>query len=147
MMKTALRTFAAIVAGLLVALLLVVAVEGFSAVVHPLPEKFGGTPEEMCRHVERYPPWVLAVVVPAWAGTAFAGVWIAQRIGNLVSSTFVGLLLIAAVAFNESMLPYPTWFKIGNLLAVPAAAILGIRWGRRKLVTPQDPEAGARAPE
>lgn len=78
-MKTALRTFAGIFAGLLLAFLLIVAVEVFSAVVHPFPENFGGTSEEVCQHVERYPDWVLAVVVPAWAATAFVGVWIAQR--------------------------------------------------------------------
>src|SRR5438045_1803118 len=60
-MKAVLRTLAAVFAGLLVLFILVVAVELFSAVVHPLPEDFGGTTEEMCRHVERYPQWVLAV--------------------------------------------------------------------------------------
>jgi len=72
-MYTALRTLAAIVVGVFAALVLVVAVELFSDVVHPLPEDFGGTPEEMCRHVEQYPPWALAVVVAAWAATAFVG--------------------------------------------------------------------------
>ncbi|HEX2518177.1 MAG TPA: hypothetical protein VHK04_01370, partial [Castellaniella sp.] len=60
-------------------------VELFSAVVHPLPEDFGGTTEELCRHVERYPPWVLALVVPAWAVTALVGTWTAKRMGNLCS--------------------------------------------------------------
>jgi hypothetical protein len=82
-MKAVLRTLAAVFAGLLVLFILVVAVELFSAVVHPLPEDFGGTKEEMCRHVERYPQWVLAVVVPAWAVAAFASTWTARRIGNL----------------------------------------------------------------
>lgn len=52
--------------------------EGFSAVVHPLPEDFGGTMEEMCRHVEKYPQWVLAVVVPMWAVAALVGTWMAE---------------------------------------------------------------------
>ena len=71
-MATVFRAAGAIVAGLLVAFILVVAVELFSAVVHPVPPDFGGTMDEMCKHVERYPHWVLAVVVPAWASTAFA---------------------------------------------------------------------------
>ncbi len=50
-MKVALRTLTAVSIGLFVALVLLVAVEFFSAVVHPLPEDFGGTTEEMCRHV------------------------------------------------------------------------------------------------
>lgn len=126
-MKTALRTLAAVAAGLLAAFVLVVAVEGFSAVVHPMPDGFGGTPEEICRHVERYPAWVLAVVVPAWGLTAFVGAWIARRIGNWYSYAIVGLLLLAAVALNISMLPYPIWFKLANLLVVPIAIFLGGR--------------------
>jgi hypothetical protein len=82
-MKAVLRTIAAVLAGLLVFFLLVVAVELFSAVVHPLPEDFGGTTEEMCQHVERYPQWVLAVVVPAWAAAALVSTWTARRIANL----------------------------------------------------------------
>ena len=72
-MYIALRTLAGILVGLFVAFVMVVAVELASAVVHPLPEDFGGTEEEMCRHVERYPHWVLALVVAAWSVTAFVG--------------------------------------------------------------------------
>jgi hypothetical protein len=131
-MKTALRTLAAVVAGLIAAFVLVVAVEGFSAVVHPTPEGFDGTAEEMCRHVERYPALVLAVVVAAWGLTAFVGAWVARTIGNRSAVAIVGLLLLAAVVLNISMLPYPMWFKLANLLVVPIAIILGGRpWARR----------------
>lgn len=135
-MKSALRTFVAIFAGLFLALALIVAVELFGAVVHPLPEGFEGTTEEMCRHVERFPAWVLAVVVPLWAFAAFVSAWSAQRIGNLFSSAVVGLLLLAALILNMSMLPYPIWFEIANLLAVPIAVIIGIRaaMGRKTAV-------------
>jgi hypothetical protein len=130
-MKTALRTVAAAVVGLIVAFALIVAVELFSAVVHPVPEDFGGTDEEMCRHVERYPPWVLAVAVPMWGVTALASTWTAQKIGNLYAAVIVGLILLAALVFNISMLPYPIWFKIVDLLVIPAASIAGSRLSRR----------------
>ena len=135
-MFTAFRTLAAIVVGLLVAFALVIAVEAFSAVVHPLPEDFGGTPEELCRHVERYPPWILAVAVPAWALTALLGAWTARRIGNQVSFAVVGLLLLAALVLNLAQLPYPLWFKIANLLAVPAALVAAGRWPTRTRPAP-----------
>lgn len=130
-MKAFLRTLAAVIAGLLVLFVLVVAVELFSAVIHPLPEDFAGTTEEMCQHVERYPQWVLAVVVPAWAVAAFVSTWTARRIGNVYSSAIVGLLLLAALVFNISMLPYPTWFKIANLLVIPTAIFAGSRLSMR----------------
>jgi hypothetical protein len=119
-------------AGLFSAFMLIVAVEGFSAVVHPLPKDFGGTMEEMCRHVEKYPQWVLAAVVPMWAAAALIGTWIARRIGNLYSSGIVGLLLLSALVFNLSKLPYPIWFKVVNLLVIPAAIVVGNRFSGRR---------------
>jgi hypothetical protein len=138
-MATALRSAGAIFAGMLVAFLLVIGVELFSAVVHPLPADFAGTPEAMCAHVERYPGWVLAVVVPMWAGTALAGTWIAGWLGNRGSAILVGLLLVTAVVFNLAMLPYRVWFKAAILVAIPAAVVGGVFWSRR-------PSAGALSP-
>jgi hypothetical protein len=121
---------------MLVAFVLVVAVELFSAVVHPLPPDFGHTQAEMCQHVERYPAWVLAVVVPAWAGTAFAGTWIAGRLGNRGSALVVGVLILAAVVLNLSMLPYPIWFKAGCLIATPLVIVAGLYLTGRRRVAP-----------
>src|SRR5215213_6175798 len=104
-MSAVLRFVGAIVAGLLVAFLLVVAVELFGSVAHPLPADFGNTQEEMCQHVERFPAWVLAVVVPAWAAVALAGTCTAGRVGNRGSALLVGLLILAALVLNLSMLP------------------------------------------
>jgi hypothetical protein len=129
--STAFRTLAAILVGLFVALVLVVAVELVSAVVHPLPEDFGGTTEELCRHVEHYPPWGLALVVPAWAVTALVGTWTAKRMGNLCSFAVVGLLVLAALVCNLAQLPYPLWFKVVNLLVVPVAMVAGSRLSTR----------------
>src|SRR5262245_10487128 len=127
-MKKALRTFVAVLAGFSAAFLLVIAVELFGGMVHPLPKDFGGPMEEMCRHVERYPTSVLAVVVPIWGATAYVGTWIAGIIGNLVSFAIVALLLLAALVLNISMVPYPLWFKVATLLVIPAAiAVAGRR--------------------
>jgi hypothetical protein len=127
MMKLVLRTLAAIVAGMLVAFALIVVVEIFGSVVHPTPPGFKGTMEEMCEHVARFPQWVLAVSVFLWGGTAFVSTWLAQKIGNRGSAAFVGLLLVAGLVLNISMLPYPIWFKIATLLVIPAAIVLGGR--------------------
>lgn len=126
------RSIGAIVAGLLVAFVLVMAVELFSSVVHPLPADFDGSMEQMCEHVARYPDWVLAVSVVAWGGTALAGTWIAGKLGNRGSALIVGLLLLTAVAFNVSMLPYPVWFKVATLIAIPSAVVAGIYLSSRR---------------
>jgi hypothetical protein len=121
------RTLAAVVVGFLVVFLLLATVEMFSTVVHPFPEGFGGTMEEIYRQVERYPHWVLAVVVPLWGFTAFVGTWIARKIGNLCSALIVGLSLVAAAGCNVLTLPYPAWFKIVTLLVIPVAVVAGSR--------------------
>ena len=37
----------------------------------------------------------------------------------------VGLLLIAGLIFNLSMLPYPMWFEIASLVALVVAVVFG----------------------
>ena len=124
-MKTALRAILALVAGMALALVLVIAVEFFSAVVHPLPPGFTGTMDEMCQHVARYPHWVLGVVVLAWSATAFVSTWVATRIGNRLAGIAVILILTLAIVSNVSMLPYAMWFKVVMLSCFPVACYLG----------------------
>ncbi len=132
-MAAIVRGVVAIAAALVVIFILVVAVEFFSAVVHPVPADFDGSMEEMCRHVERYPAWVLAVVVPLWAGTAFAGTWVAGRLANRGCALFIAFLLLASLVLNISMLPYPYWFETAALIGISAGIWLGLKWSRPPL--------------
>src|SRR5262245_1290128 len=111
MMAVLLRSVGAVAAGSAVTIVLVMAVELLSAVVHPFPGDFKGTTEELCRHVQNYPPWILAVAVFAWGVTGFAGTWTAGRLGNRIGALVLGLLILTALIFNLSSLPYPVWFK------------------------------------
>lgn len=131
-MKAFARTVGGVLAGMVAAFALVIAVEMFGAVAHPFPEGFDGSTEAMCRHVERFPAWVLAAVVPMWGATAACGVRLARRIGGVIPAAIVGLLLSAAVVLNISMLPYPIWFKGACLIAVPGASVVAAR--RRKVL-------------
>ncbi len=124
-MKTALRTVLGVVAGLALALVLVIAVELFSGVVHPTPEGFTGTMEEMCAHVARYPDWVLGVVVLAWSATTFSSTWVAARIGYRWAGIVVTLILTFGIVFNIAKLPYAMWFKVVMLSCFAVACFLG----------------------
>ena len=135
-MVAVLRALGAIAAGMVLAFLLVIAVEFFSAVVHPFPPDFKGTSEEVCRHVERCPAWVLAVAVAAWGGTVLASTWTTGRLGNRGCAVFVGLLLLAGAVFNLSMLPYPTWFEVAVVIIIPLAIVAGVWWSRRRVTAP-----------
>ncbi|GAA4436867.1 hypothetical protein [Bremerella cremea] len=116
-----LKAIGGFIAGMVVAFVLVIAVEGYSAVVHPFPEDFDGSMEEVCLHVERYPAWVLATVIPMWGLLAFLGVKVANWIGSWGAAIPVAVLLLVAVGFNQWMAPYPIWFEIGNFIVMPLA--------------------------
>lgn len=132
-MKSAVRTLLAVVAGMTLAFTLVVAVEFFSAVVHPFPPGFDpNSPGSIPEHVRRYPDWVLAVAALMWGATAAAATWVASRIGGRPAGAVVTLLLAAALAFNLSMLPYVMWFKIAMPATFFVACLLGIRVGARR---------------
>jgi hypothetical protein len=125
-MKTALRTLLAVLAGMALAFVLVIAVELFSAVVHPVPPGFTGTMDEMYQHVARYPHWILGIVVLAWSATTFASTWVATRIGNRLAGIAVILILTFAIVVNVSMLPYAMWFKVVTLSCFAVACYLGV---------------------
>ena len=126
------RAALAIIAAVATAIALLVAVEAFGAAVHPFPAGFGGTHDEVCAHVARYPAWVLAAVIPMWGGAAMLTSWVARRVGRgRIAPGVAGGLLVAALGFNLAMLPYPWWFRAGAFVAVAGGAWLGGRpWGR-----------------
>ncbi len=68
----------------------------------------------------------------AWGLIAAIGTWIAQRFGKVFSATLLGLLLFGAVGLNISMRPYPFWFKVIILLAVPIVCTCGVRQGTHR---------------
>ena len=140
-MATAFRAFYSIVAGMALALVLVIVVEQFSAVVHPMPPDVPETMDEICKHVERYPQWVLAVAAAAWGGTAFASTWVTSRMGGRACAAFVGLILLAALVFNIAKLPYPMWFKVATLIAIPAAIYFGGLRSRSRLRASNQPDS------
>ncbi len=131
-MLSVLRFVGAVVAGIAVALVLLIAVELWSTVVHPVPADFTGSMEEMCAHVANYPHWVLAVATLFWGLMAWASAWIARTIGGRHAAWVICALLLAAVVMNVAMLPYPLWFKGAAPIVVAAGAAMGSQWiGRR----------------
>ena len=123
-MKSAARTLVGILAGMALALALVIAVEWFSSIVHPFPPNFNGNIPE---HVRRYPHWVLGAVVLLWGATITAATWVASKVGARPAGVVVALLLAWALTFNLTKLPYTTWFKITMFAAFPVACVLGLR--------------------
>jgi hypothetical protein len=133
MIGSLLRSAGAVLAGLVVAAVSIVGVEAFGAVVHPFPPDVDPADYEVCKaHVARYPAWILAVAAVAWGLTTFVSAWLATRLGSgrhRAHGVVVGLVLLALVVLNMSMLPYPVWFWVSNLVAFPLGFCLGAKLG------------------
>lgn len=135
-----LKSFSAVVLSIVVACVLFMVLEGISSILHPWPEDFGGTMEEIERQVETYPAWVLALLGGVGYGTTMlVCTLIATRVGHNRNPTFgygVGLFLFAMVVFNMTMLPYPAWFWVLMFTVLPPAAYFGTRLGSKNRPTP-----------
>jgi len=71
MIVSILRSAGSIILSLVIALVLLMLVEGASAIFHPFPPGVDTSDLEVCKaHVAKYPRWVLALAVPA--GYAFS---------------------------------------------------------------------------
>ncbi len=145
MILRSLRSAGAMVLGIVVAMVLIVAVEAVSAVLHPFPPGVYPSDMEACReHVANYPQWLLAAFAPAWWFMVFASTWVATRLGaarHPAHGIALGLLLLAAVAFNMYMLPYPLWFEAGNWIMFPLATLAAV-WLARGKKPPAAPAKG-----
>lgn len=132
MIISILRSIGAVVVSLIVALLLLIAIEGVSAILHPFPANFAGTREAMMEHVANYPAWVLALLGGAgWAATIFACSALAVRLGSArhpAPGYVSGSILFAAALFNISMLPYPVWFVVLDVIILPLGIYGGVRF-------------------
>ena len=130
MIGAIIRSVGSVSAGLIVALMLVIGVEGMSSILHPFPPGVDPTDFEACKaHVARYPAGVLALVVPLWGMAVFVSSWLATRLGtgrHLAHGLVVGAILFAAVVFNMAMLPYPIWFWV-NLIVFPISCFWGAK--------------------
>ena len=130
-----LRSAGAIIAGLVVAFVLIVGVEFFSAIFHPFPPGADPSDMEVCKaHVANYPGWVLGVCGLGWILTVFVSTWLATRLGTArhpAHGIVVGVLLFAAAGFNMLMLPYPIWFELLNVILFPSATLTGVKLSRR----------------
>lgn len=133
------RSAASVIAGLIVALLFVIGVEGVSSILHPFPPGLDPTDFEACKaHVARYPADVLGFVVLAWGTAVFVSSWLSTRLGtgkHLAHGIVVGSILLAAVVFNMAMLPYPNWFWL-NLIVFPISFIGGAKVAQRRRTNP-----------
>ena len=141
MNKPIVRSIAAIVVGLVAAIVIVVITEMLTLSLHPFPEGADTSDQTVVNsHVANFPHWVLLIAAVGWLLTAFVGAWIATRLGHNrhpAHGYLVGTLLFLAAALNMILLwsPYQDWFKAVNFIGIPLVVFLGVTFARKPTPT------------
>lgn len=127
------QSILSVVLSLAAAVFLFMVIEYISSILHPWPEDFSRTFEEIAHQVETYPAWVLALLGGVGYGaTMLICTFIATYVGHNRNPWYgygMGALLFAMVVFNLTKLPYPTWFWVLMFATLPPAAYFGTKCG------------------
>jgi hypothetical protein len=137
------RTILAVLAGLLVALATMLALEYVGMSLFPLPPGIDLDNEaDLARLVASATLGKKLWVLLAWAAAAFVGGWVAARLSRshrAAAALVVGGLTVAGVVVNAMLLPHPPWMTAaGVLLPLPLA------WVAARLATPRTPSSNPR---
>ncbi len=125
-----LRTVLAVLAGLLVAIVLMLAIEWLGMTLFPLPAGASlQTEEDLVLLMQSAPAAKLALVLLGWCIASLVGAWVAARLARRhrrVAALAVGALILCGVVLNVASLPHPMWMIIAGLaLPLPLAWLGG----------------------
>lgn len=135
-MRTALRSIAAVVAGFVVASLVMMLIESINGhVLYPgLAKAAEGVRdrETMRALMANTPLGAFLVVLAGWALGGLAGGWVTAKLspqGARSPALVLGVLLTLAGVANNLMLAPPVWFWTMSLAVLFSATHLGARLG------------------
>ena len=130
-MRAVIRSVLTVLAGAIVAGILIAVVEAIGHHVYPPPPGIDPTdPESLRTAMESMPLGALVAVLLAWGVGTFAGSWLAARIAGragMVHGMVVGVLMLVAGVANMLMIPHPLWFWGAGVAVFPLTAWLGGR--------------------
>lgn len=123
-----LRTILAVVAGLIVAVVIMTCSEMIGTHLFPLPEGFSkDNPADWAALMQAMPVSAKLWVVLGWCVASFAGGWVAATISRLHkrgAALAIGVLIVAGCIANAVLIPHPWWMTaLGVLLPVPLALL------------------------
>ena len=124
------KTFLATVAGVIVGVFTIWAIEAIGHLLFPLPAELTPTNlEELKQVVMIMPIKSLLVVIIAQIIGVFSGMYVGfimQR-ENLTPLYIIAGLFIFSTVLNLILMPHPTWFMITDLLSILLVSLLFIR--------------------
>jgi hypothetical protein len=135
------RSVVAVLVGVVIATVGILALESLGHLVYPLPEGVNPNDMEALKKVLPTMPVgaflcvLFMYAVGSFVGGLIAG-WIARR-AQTVHALIVGAILMALGVVNMLMLPHPGWFWAASLLVYLPPAYLGSRLAPRPPSAPQ----------
>jgi hypothetical protein len=134
------RKIFAVVLGVIVAVVLIIAIEALSHVVYPLPDSVDANDMEALRaYVMAAPIGALLFVMGAWIAATLIGGLLACLIARetpLVYSAIIGGLVLLGTVINLISLPHPLWFSSTSILAIIATIFITGRLGSSFVAAP-----------
>lgn len=140
------RSIIAVLLGIVVAVVVMVALQRMGMLVYPPPADVDwNNPEAVRKFLEDAPVGALLFVLLAYAAGSLSGgflaAWVARR-APATHALIVGGVLMAMGVLNLLMLPgHPAWFWAASLLVYLPPAYLGSRLAPRRPSAPQGPPA------
>jgi hypothetical protein len=128
---TILRRIGAVIAGMIVAFLLVAGAEAIAHIIYPPPPGMNNqNMTEVKAYIATLPLSAMLVVLTGWLIATFVATWLAARIaGTPIPAYIVGALLLCAGIANAFMIPQPVWFSIASVVIYIGATWVGARSG------------------
>jgi hypothetical protein len=134
------RKISAVVLGVVIAVILIIAIEALGHAVYPPPDGLDITNKEaMQAYVMGAPIAALLFVMGAWLVATLAGGLLACFIARetpLVYAAIVGGLVLLGTIINLLSIPHPLWFSITSVLAIIAAIFVTSRLGSSFVASP-----------
>jgi hypothetical protein len=128
------RSILAVLAGILVMGITVAAVQWLGHSIYPPPAGIDPTDHDaMVALISQMPKMALGMVLVAYAFGTFLGAFTATTISAKHKrgvAIVVGVVMLALVALNFSVIPHPAWMVVAGLAIPIPFALLGWRLAR-----------------
>lgn len=122
------RRIFAVVAGVVVAVTLVMLIQKLGHNLYPPPADMDVSDQEFIRNYVASLPWgPLAFVIASYMIATLVGGWTAAAIAGeapLLFAGIVGLFVLAGTISTVSLIPHPAWFTVASVVGVILAAML-----------------------
>jgi hypothetical protein len=130
-MQPTIRSALVLLAGVVVAVLIVTLMDTVAGSIYPLPAGIDrSNPESMRQVVAGLPIGAFLVLLAGWVLAAAAGSYVAARLathGRAIHGLIVALFVLVATVANLAAIPHPTWLWPATIILIPAAGWLATR--------------------